>query len=166
MNTLGAMVLALLSGCHFGSPVDEDGSTSRLFPVSPLSEAPCMEDQDCVITYRKDGSCCSDPEYAPSNLYTKDQFERLLAYQNEICGESSGHYTCPEHPPPGHIETVFHGACVESRCVRRSVPAEAPHSPAIEPAIDPALTPDPAPETEPKVPASKEPIETAASPSG
>lgn len=162
MNVLGAMVFAIIGGCHFGAPVDEDGSTSRLFPVSPLSDAPCLEDQDCVITFRKDGSCCQDPEYAPSNMYTKDQFERLVAYQNEICEESAGYYTCPEHPPPGHIESVIHGACVQSRCVRRTVPAEAPHAPTIEHTEPPEAAPPPSPDE----PGSAHPIETAASPSG
>jgi len=162
MNGLCAMVLILLSGCHLGKPVDEDGSTSRLFPVSPLSDAPCMEDQDCVITYRKDGTCCTDPEYAPSNLYTKDQFDRLVTYQNEICEESAGQYSCPEHPPPGHIESVFHGACVQSRCVRRTVPAEAPHAPTIEHTETPEAESPPSPDE----PGSVEPIETVASPSG
>lgn len=160
MNALGAMLLATLSGCHFGSPVDEDGSTSRLFPVSPLSEAPCIEDQDCVVTYRKDGSCCPDPEYAPSNLYTKEQFEQLVLFQDEICGESAGPYTCPEHPPHGHIESVLHGVCEQRRCVRQTVPAEAPHSPVLKP---PDL-PDAAPETAADETDSTIPIETVASP--
>ena len=160
MNALGAMLLATLGGCHFGSPVDEDGFTSRLFPVSPLSEAPCFEDQDCVITYRKDGTCCPDPEYAPSNLYTKEQFERLVVYQDEICGESAGHYTCPEHPPHGHIDSVFHGVCKQSHCVRKAVPAEAPHTPVLKPPD----VPDAAPETASDETDSTKPIETAASP--
>ena len=142
--------------CHTGSPVDENGKTARLFPKSPLSDAPCIEDQDCVVTHLKDGNCCSDPEFNKTNLYTRDQFQQLVAHQSQICVESADHYTCPPHPSPGHIETIFHGACVENRCVLKSVPAEAPHSPHVEP---------PTAESEPAVKEPDPTTPTVASPS-
>ena len=134
--------LTILVACNTGSPVDNDGTTARLFPKSPLSDAPCLEDQDCIVTHRRDGSCCTEPEYAKKNLYTRDQYQQLVAHQDQICTESIGQYTCPSHPPPGHIETVFHGACVESRCVLKPVPVEAPHSPHVEPPEDTEAVPD------------------------
>lgn len=139
--------LAIALACNTGSPVAKDGTTDRLFPKSPLSEAPCLEDQDCVVTHRKDGHCCPDAEYDKRNLYTRDQYQQLVDHQDQICVEGSGHFTCPEHPPPGHIETVFHGACIESRCTLKAVPAEAPHSPTSE-------TPTSATPTEPNTDAS------------
>ena len=146
--------------CHTGSPVGSDGTTDRLFPKTPLSDAPCLEDQDCVVTHLIDGNCCSDPEYAKRNLYTRDQFQQLVAHQNQVCVESQGHYTCPEPEAPGHVETVFHGACVEQRCVLKAVPAEAPHSPHVKPPKDDL----PDPEVKAAETAAPTPIPTAASP--
>lgn len=137
--------LAIALACNTGSPVAKDGTTDRLFPKSPLSEAPCLEDQDCVVTHRKDGHCCPDAEYDKRNLYTRDQYQQLTDHQDQICVESSGHFTCPEHPPPGHIETVFHGECIESRCALKAVPAEAPHSPTSETPTEADPTPSPTP---------------------
>ena len=152
-------LMAVLA-CHTGSPVGSDGTTDRLFPQTPLSDAPCMEDQDCVVTHLIDGNCCSDPEYAKKNLYTRDQFQQLVAHQNQVCVESQGHYTCPEPEAPGHVETVFHGACVEQRCVLKSVPAEAPHSPHVKPPTDEQGNA----EGSAAAPANPAPTPTAASP--
>ena len=121
--------LLLLTACTFAREVvDDEGNYSRLFPKTPLSDAPCIEDQDCVVTPLKDGSCCPDPAHGAKNLYSKDQFDKLVAHQAQICGELEGNFTCPEVEPPSHIETVFRGACVENRCVVKEVPAEAPGS--------------------------------------
>ena len=75
------MLIASLDGCPPRKMVDEKGEYGQLFPQTPLSEAPCLEDQDCVVTHLKDGHCCPDPEYNPSNLYTRDQYDRLVAHQ-------------------------------------------------------------------------------------
>ena len=146
--------------CHTGSPVESDGTTARLFPKTPLSDAPCMEDQDCVVTHLIDGNCCSAPEYAKKSLYTRDQFQQLVAHQEHVCVESRGHYTCPEPEAPGHVDTVFHGACVEQRCVLKEVPAEAPHSPHVTPPNRDSAQPT----SEPTPPAEQTPTPTAASP--
>ena len=151
-----------LVACHTGSPVDKDGTTDRLFPKTPLSDAPCIEDQDCIVTHLVDGSCCSDPEYAKKNLYTRDQYLQLVAHQDLVCTESKGHYSCPSHEAPGHVDTVFHGACVEQRCVLKSVPAEAPHSPHIKPPSTEGTGIQPAPP--PESGQQPEPTTTAASP--
>ena len=150
----------LFSACTFGRNVDEQGQYPRLFPKTPLSESPCLEDQDCIITHLIDGQCCADPPTAASNLYTRDQFQQLVAHQEEVCNDAQEPYTCPEHPPQGHIETVFHGACVEQRCVKKSVPADAPHIPKM----DPEQTTDSGPIKQGKTPPEPSSIETAASP--
>ena len=159
MNRTFFLSVALL-GCTFGRNVDEQGQYPRLFPKTPLSESPCLEDQDCIITHLIDGQCCADPPTAASNLYTRDQFQQLLAHQKEVCNDVQEPYTCPEHPPSGHIETVFKGACVEQRCVRKEVPADAPHIPKLN--VDDASMEEPEKRREP--PPLPRQIETAASP--
>jgi hypothetical protein len=150
--------LLIWAGCSLGKMVDEDGRHSPLFPSTPLSNAPCIEDQDCVITHLKDGHCCSDARHTPSNLYTRDQFDRMVTHQAQICEESRGDYTCPETAAQGHIESVYRGMCVDNRCLRREVPAEDPAAPPPPPAsTDPQSTSAPSP-TPPG------PIPTAASP--
>ena len=48
-------VLVLLTACTFAREVvDDEGNYSRLFPKTPLSDAPCIEDQDCVVAPLKD----------------------------------------------------------------------------------------------------------------
>ncbi len=125
-----AAISVVLMGCPNSKMVDNNGKYSRLFPKTPLSEAPCLEDQDCVITHLKDGQCCPDPQYSASNLYTRDQFDQLVAHQAQICAESQDRYNCPPHPDqPEHIHTVNKGQCVDQRCVLKKVPTEAPGSP-------------------------------------
>ena len=156
--------IVLFFGCSLGQHVDQDGKYSSLFPKTPLSDSPCIEDQDCVVSHLIDGQCCSDPPNAASHLYTKDQFEQLLAHQRLICNDQQDPYTCPEHAESGHIEYVYQGACVEQRCVKKKVPADAPHIPR------PEVTKNEAPQSE--GPANNpqgdqkpgSPIETAASP--
>jgi len=149
--------LLLFASCSLGRMVDDEGRYSTLFPTTPLSDAPCIEDQDCVITHLVDGQCCPGPAHNPSNLYTRDQFDRLVTHQAQICTESRDSYTCPEHAPAGHIDTVFKGMCIENRCLKRSVPAENPAAPPPPPPQTPANT-NPSVET-------TGPTPTAASPS-
>jgi len=154
---MNALLLAIpfLAGCSFGKMVDDDGHYNRLFPASPLSEAPCIEDQDCVITHLIDGECCPDPEYSPSNLYTRDQYDQLVAHQAQICAESQGTYTCPQPGKQGHVQSVNHGVCIQNRCVIKAVPVEDPAAP----------LPPPAPPVETSaVPTQTQPIPTVASP--
>ena len=153
--------LLLLTSCFANEMVDDEGRYSRLFPKTPFSDAPCIEDQDCVVTPIRDGSCCPDPPHGAKNLYSKDQFDKLVAHQAQICGELEGNFTCPDAAPTGHIETVYRGACVENRCIVKEVPAEAPGS---------DIAPPPDPKAEPAVPETKtapepaSPTPTAASP--
>ena len=114
-----------------------------------------------MVTPLKDGSCCPDPAHGAKNLYSKDQFDKLVAHQAQICGELEGNFTCPEVEPPSHIETVFRGACVENRCVVKEVPAEAPGSDVAPPPQ--STEPTPAADV-PSTPAPAAPIPTAASP--
>jgi len=138
---LSFALITLLAGCP-SSKVDDDGSYSRLFPKTPLSEAPCLEDQDCIVTHLKDGSCCPDPVLGASNLYTRDQFAKLLVHQSEICPASESSYTCPPPPPPpGHIDTVNKGQCVNQKCVLIKVPSDAPGTPT--PPIPPDISSSP-----------------------
>ncbi len=121
--------VATLISCNTASHVDESGKYPTLFPQTPLSEAPCLEDQDCVVTHLRVGQCCPDPITEASNLFSKDQYEKLVAHQRVVCNDKTETYTCPEPPAPGHIEFVYQGACVEQRCVKKKVPADAPHTP-------------------------------------
>jgi len=155
-------LLLLLTACTFAREVvDDEGNYSRLFPKTPLSDAPCIEDQDCVVTPLKDGSCCPDPPHGAKNLYSKDQFDKLVSHQAQICGELEGNFTCPEVEPPTHIETVFRGACVENRCIVKEVPAEAPGSD-VAPPPEPEEPPTPADNQ--ATPEPEAPTPTAASP--
>ena len=152
-------LLALLFGCPNSKMVNEDGEFSRLFPKTPLSEAPCLEDQDCVVTHLQDGHCCPGPIHNASHLYTRDQFDRLVSHQAQICTESEADYTCPPAAaPPTHIDTVNKGRCIEQRCVLVKVPAEAPGAP--PPRIEPAVPPTPSQPTA----GTQEAIPTVASP--
>ena len=154
------VMLWIFTGCTVGPNVDEDGEYPRLFPKTPLSESPCLEDQDCVVTHLVDGQCCPDAPTSASNLYTRDQYRQLLAHQKEVCNDPKEPYTCPEHPPAGHIEVVLQGACVEQRCIKKEVPADAPHIPTM----DPGHAPDQGTPKAATVEGSPAPIETAASP--
>jgi len=129
MKTFLPILVCVLAACTLGSHVDEDGQYQALFPKTPLSEAPCLEDQDCVVTHLIDGQCCPNAPTSASNLYSRDQFERLLVHQQQMCNDAQDPYTCPEHPPTGHIEYVYQGACVEQRCIKKKVPSDAPHIP-------------------------------------
>lgn|GEM_PF-2802848 len=152
----------LLTACTFAREVvDDEGNYSRLFPKTPLSDAPCIEDQDCVVTPIRDGSCCPDPPHGAKNLYSKDQFDKLVAHQAQICGELEGNFTCPEFESPTHIETVYRGACVENRCVVDEVPAEAPGSDVSPP---PEPVKPPAPDKDRTTQEPPAPTPTAASP--
>ena len=158
---LRLVLVSVLAGCPTRKMVDDNGEYGRLFPNTPLSEAPCLEDQDCIVTHLKDGQCCPDPVYSASNLYTRDQFDRLIAHQAQICTESMATFSCAEHPPPPtHIDSVFKGQCVEQRCVIKKVPSDAPGAPE---APRPDTTPKKAtPSVNPEP--SRAPIPTAASP--
>jgi len=156
MTHLFVPILLIVSGCSFGQHVENDGEYPTLFPKTPLSEAPCLEDQDCVVTHLKDGQCCPDPITEASNLYSKDQFEKLVSHQKVVCNDKQDTYTCPEPPKPGHIEYVYQGACVEQRCVKKKVPADAPHNPPLTGTNDKPPASEAAPEATT--------IETAASP--
>ena len=147
-------------GCTFGPNVNEEGEYPRLFPKTPLSESPCLEDQDCVVTHLVDGQCCPDAPTSASNLYTRDQYRQLVAHQKEVCNDPQEPYTCPEHPPAGHIEVVIQGACVEQRCIKKEVPADAPHIPTMNPDANPENKAPTAGDVERPL----APIETAASP--
>jgi hypothetical protein len=152
--------LLFLGGCTVGRHVDEDGTYPPLFPQTPLSESPCLEDQDCVVTHLNDGQCCPNPITEASNLVARDQFDKLVNHQNVVCHDEKEPYACPVDPAPGHIEFVYQGACVEQRCVRRKVPSDAPHTP--------TLPPPQAGHTEPPSPVDTTPeasaTQTAASP--
>jgi hypothetical protein len=141
-------------GCGRGRLVDDDGSYPALFPKTPLAEAECLEDQDCITTHLKDGECCPGPPHEAVNLYSKDQYGQLLTHQAQICEEEKD-YTCPTYAPPNHIEFIYKGQCVQQRCVRAKVPADAPGTP-----------PAPAPQDEqkPSDPPASDKTPTAASP--
>jgi len=151
--------LLFLTACTVGRHVEEDGKYPPLFPQTPLSESPCLEDQDCVVTHLNDGQCCPDPITDASNLYARDQYEKLVDHQRVVCHDEKEPYSCPDTPAPGHIEFVYRGACVEQRCIKKRVPSDAPHTPPQPPA---AAEPDPpqAVKTAPETNA----IPTAASP--
>ena len=150
----------LLSACTFGRNVDEHGQYPNLFPKTPLSESPCLEDQDCIVTHLIDGQCCADPPTAASNLYTRDQFQQLVAHQKEVCRDPQEPFSCTDHPPTGHIDYVIHGACVDQRCVKKKVPADAPHIPKP----NPTNTTEDESQKEGKNSPSTSQIETVASP--
>ena len=134
------LLAVLMLSCSSGQMVDDQGRYSRLFPKTPLSDAPCIEDQDCIVTPLKDGSCCPDSVHSAQNLYSRDQYDKLVAHQAQICLERQGQFTCPEPKPPGHIDMVYRGACVENRCVLQSVPSEAPGTPVAPPPPEPSLS--------------------------
>ena len=154
------LLLAPMAACTFGPNVNKDGEYPHLFPKTPLSESPCLEDQDCIVTHLIDGQCCPDPSTSASNLYTRDQFQQLLAHQKDVCNDPQEPYTCPEHPPAGHIDVVIQGACVQKRCVKKEVPADAPHIPTMDPTSHPEIDTSKAGSVAPSSP----PIETVASP--
>jgi len=86
-------VFAILGiGCGFGSYPDKDGSYSKQFPTTPLSNQVCQVDEDCVATAYRDGSCCPDSCAATLNIYNRETFDRLQAHQAEICAD--GEFDC------------------------------------------------------------------------
>ena len=154
------LIVGFLTACQFGRHANEEGKYPPLFPQTPLSEAPCLEDQDCVVSHLIDGECCPEPTTSASNVYTRDQYDQLVQHQKLMCNDAQDTYTCPEHPPRGHIEYVLQGACVNQRCVSKKVPADAPHIP--KPSLPAPATSD----TKESRPAYENPgpIPTAASP--
>ena len=147
------LFLCLAFGCGRDRIVDDEGSYPALFPKTPLSEAECLEDQDCIATNLKDGECCPGPPHQAVNLYSRDQYNQMIAHQGQICQEEEG-YTCSEHPPPTHIDFIYKGQCVEQRCVRAKVPADAPGTP---PSPPPEEAPQPPPPSTDKTPTAASP---------
>jgi len=102
----------LSSACGFGSYPDNDGSYRKQFPTTPLSNQVCQVDEDCVLTARRDGSCC-DATCGKKYVFNNDTFERLQAHQADICAE--GKFDCPmaECVP---ASTTKAAKCVEGHC--------------------------------------------------
>ena len=157
------LIASFMAGCQFGfgQHANDEGKYPPLFPQTPLSEAPCLEDQDCVVSHLIDGACCPEPTTAASNVYTQDQYTQLVEHQKLMCNDAQDTYPCPEHPPRGHIEYVLQGACVNQRCVAKKVPADAPHIP--KPNLPSPTSGDEKQETQPIIDGDG-PIQTAASP--
>jgi hypothetical protein len=125
-------LLIFALGCGRDRIVDDQGSYPALFPKTPLSDAKCLEDQDCIATNLKDGECCPGPQHQAVNLYSRDQYNQMTTHQAQICPEEE-RYTCKELPSQKHIGFIYKGQCIEQRCVRIKVPAEAPGIPIATP---------------------------------
>jgi hypothetical protein len=86
------LMLSFTAGCTLGVSPDEDGEYTKQFPTTPLANQVCQVDDDCVLTSRRDGSCC-DANCGQKYVFNNDTYERLQAHQGDICAE--GTYGCP-----------------------------------------------------------------------
>ena len=121
MNRLWLLALFMLQACSFGSRPSTDGSFSRLFPKTPLSNDLCLHDQDCVVSDLTDGNCCPEPCDPPANLFHRDRLSKLKAHIQQICEPDTFECTVAECVEP----TVrYEGRCIEKRCVRIEVPLQ------------------------------------------